>query len=371
MPLKSAIADYAGAITATYATPIALDRLEPLVCMTVGAERIITLNRLYGRICNYLGCCGAHKEPTAGARMEALTGEFGSGKSHLGYMLKRNLLSSEEDVLLAHVQITGAARFQDCIAQILRSLQIARAPSYTINGTEISAYRQLFRWYGNSTQQLFQNIHESMGNLPESLAGPLVDAFARLSDSTPDAGPLQQFFNDWILARSPRDAIEVLLFILRLFARVRVNRCALIIDEFEAIQHLPESDRRAVLQAFQDLYDSLARQDAGSVSAYLVLLATDDWVAKVDMLLPSFGSGNRLRIVTPIPDLSELDIRALVYKNLYYHLLANADAPIVSEKEIDALCRSVIEASSGKRYHLRSIQRMIHDGLEALLFQTL
>lgn len=367
MILKSAIASYANAIKDTYATPIALDRLEPLVCMTVGAERIKLVNDLYMRICMCLGCSGVEKAPTFGMRMESVTGEFGAGKSHIGYMLKQNMLSAEEDVLVAHVQITGAAQFQHCIGSVLRSLQLSHRASCSVNGVELSAYRQLFQWYGSSEQQIFMAAQGLLGNLPEGVGRDFARGILDVANARTNASTLQQFFDAWVASATPRAAIEVLLFILRLFVGVRVNRLVLIIDEFEAIQHLPQDERRAILQSFQDLHDSLAKQDAGSLSGYLVLFATEDWIQQVDLTLPSFGSKNRLRHVTPIPDLSVMDIRALVYKSFYFHMMGNASARLLAEEQVEAVCKKVIENSGGRRYHLRSIQRDIHEELEALM----
>ncbi len=366
--LKSAIANYANAIKDTYATPIALDRLEPLVCMTVGAGRIKLVNDLYNRICVSTGCADAGKPPTFGMRMEAVTGEFGSGKSHIGYMLKQNLLSVDEEILLAHVQITGAAQFQASISGILRALQLSGQPSFCVNGVELSAYRQLFQWYGGSQQQVFSAVQNLLGNLPERAGRDFAHGILNVSDADASAAALQQFFDAWVTtAETPRQAIEVLLFVLRLFVGVSVCRLVLIVDEFEAIQHLPPEERRGILQSFQDLHDSLSKQDAGSLSSYLVLFATDDWIKQVDMMLPSFGSRNRLRRVTPIPDLGVMDIRALVYKSLYFYMMGDAAARLPTEEQMEAVCQKVIANSGGKRYHLRSIQRDIHDELEMLM----
>ena len=367
MPLKSAITNYANAILSTYATPIALDRLEPIVCMTVGAGRIKLLNDLYSRICHSLACGGVEGDPSFGMRMEAITGEFGAGKSHIGYMLKQNVLSVMEEVLVAHVQITGAARFQESLASILRSLQISGQHSYVANGVEVSAYRQLFAWYGNGEQGVYQSARGLCGNLSDSAARYFARAVMNVARDPNNSANLQQIFDAWVANVEPRAALEMFMLVMRLFVGVRVSRLVLIIDEFEAIQHLPSNEQRAILQSFQDLHDSLAKREAGSLSAYLILFATEDWIKKADAILPSFGSGNRLRRAIPIPDLCVTDIRALVYKSFYFHLMGNTQAEPLTEEQIENVCQAVIAASDGKRYHLRSIQRHINDEFDHLM----
>ena len=367
MPLKGAISNYANAILSTYATPIALDRLEPIICMTVGAGRIKLLGDLYARVCNALACGGAGGVPAYGIRMEAVTGEFGAGKSHIGYMLKQNVLSAEEEVLLSHVQITGAARFQDSLASILRSLQISSQPSYSANGVEVGAYRQLFAWYGNSEQGLYQSARNMCGNISDSAARYIARAVMNIARDAGNSANLQQIFAKWVSDVEPRAALEMFMLFMRLFVGVRVCRLVLIIDEFEAIQHLHAAEQRAILQSFQDLHDSLAKREAGSLSAYLVFLSTEDWINKATALLPSFGSGNRLRGAIAIPDLCVTDIRALVYKSYYFHLMSDTSAALLTEEQIEDVCQSVIAASDGKRYHLRSIQRNINDAFGQLL----
>jgi len=364
MPLNSAIANYAKAIINTCATPIALDRLEPIVCMTVGAERIQLLNALYSRICVALACGGAGGAPACGIRMEAVTGEFGSGKSHIGYMLKQNIHSVEEDALFAHVQITGAARFQDTLASILRSLQISRRPPFTANGVEVGAYRQLFQWYGHSELAVFNAARSFLGNLPEAAARDFARGVLDLAGGAANASVLQSALDAWVARAEPRAAIEMFLLVLRLFAGVRVNRIVLMVDEFEAVQHVPEDQRRAILQSFQDLHDSLSKQDAGSLSAYLVLFSTVEWINQMNAILPPFGSGNRLRKTTLIPKLSVTDIRALVYKSFYFHLMGDASAKSLTEEQLEEVCETIIKASDADRFHLRSIQRNINEELE-------
>ena len=370
MPLKSAIASYANAIINTYTTPIALDRLEPIVCMTVGAGRIKLINDLYSRICGALACGGAGGSPSFGIRMEAITGDFGEGKSHIGYMLRQNIFSVEEDVLIAHVQITGAARFQDTLASILRALQLSHRTPFSANGVEVSAYRQLFQWYGHSEQGVFNAARSFLGNLPEAAARDLARGVLDLAGDTTNASTLQLTLDAWVAKAEPRAAIEMFLLVLRLFVGVRVSRIVLIVDEFEAIQHVHEDQRRAILQSFQDFHDALSKQEAGSLSAYLVLFATDHWIKQVDAILPSFGSGNRLRRASPIPNLCATDVRALVYKTFYFYLMSNDSAVSLSEAQLEAVCNTVINAAGGKLYHLRSIQRNIHDELERLMRPT-
>jgi len=368
MPYASAITNYANAIIGNYTNaPIALDRLDPLVCMTVGAGRIKLLNDIYSRVCTTLSCGGAGGNPAFGMKMEAITGEYGAGKSHIGYMLKQNVLSVGEDVLIAHVQITGAARFQEALASILRALQVSNAPSLTVNGVEVGAYRRLFDWYSHSELAIFNAVRDFCGNLPVAAARDFARGVLDASSGATNATVLQLALDAWVAKAEPRAALEMFLLVMRLFIGVGACRLVLIIDEFEAIQHLPAHTRRAILQSFQDLHDSFSKQEAGSLAAYMLLFSTDDWIQQVDATLPSFGSGNRLRSVTPLPDLCVTDIRALVYKSFYFHLMGDTSAIPLTEEQLEAVCKSVIEAAGGKRYHLRSIQRNIHEEFGRLM----
>lgn len=119
----------------------------------------------------------------------------------------------------------------------------------------------------------------------------------------------------------------------------------------------------ALDQAWQELHDKLAQQSAGSLSSYLVLFMTDNWLKQVDLLLPSFGSRNRLYNFMPIPSLSNTDIRALVYKSFYFHMMGNPSAKLLTEEQVEGVCKCVLENAGGEAYHLRSIQRRINQEL--------
>ncbi len=365
MKKKNAVANFAQMISSTSLTPIALDNTAALVCMTVGLNRLKLFNSIYERISNWFCLDDSSQEPVYRLEAEAIAGEYGSGKSHISYMIKNSLLSQDIELLLAHCQITSAAaNYQDILCEILCNLRISSAPSQVESGVEISAYINLFGWYGGNYDLFLNSIRRSVGNIDSAIITDFAYSLSMLAQDTSNVIYLQKCLDSWVRNSDPQKATEVFFLILSLFQKVSVQRFALVIDEFEAISHLPDLKKREILQHFQNLYDKLTQQAAGPMSCYMLLFTTEDWLNQLDMILPSLGRRNRIRRWSPIPDLTEADIRALVYKNATYYIMANPSAPEITDKDLDMISEKIISQSVGTRYHLRSIQRDINDLIE-------
>ena len=365
-PPLASIAKYAQGLLTMFEAPIAADRLDALVYMMVGAARVRTLSDLTSRMKKFLYPNATSPHP--GIFWEAVLGEFGAGKSHIGYMLKHNALTMGNNVLVAHVQITGEAHFNGAIAALLRNLRLSGASSMQVYGVELGAFAQIFRWCGSSVQQVQQLCQDAVGNLPPAVGNDFALAVTEAGTGKGQNGSLQRFIEAWVLRADPKEALETFELVMRVFARLKVRRLALIIDEFEAMQSLPEQHRLQVLQGFQDLHDDFAGRMPGLPSTYLVAFSTRDWWDKAGNILPSLLAANqRVKLVTPIPDVDEMDIVALFYRYLSLYTLSRSFRVYPSRESIDHAVAEVVSESAGMMHHMRSIHTRVRQRVEQVL----
>ncbi len=361
-PLVS-IAKYAQSLLTTFDTPIASDRLDGLVYMMVGAARVRTLSDLSSRMRQFLQPGSSASHP--GTHWEAVLGEFGSGKSHIGYMLKHNALTMGNNVLVAHVQITGEAQFNAALAAMLRNLRLSGASSQQAYGVELGAYAQIFRWCGSSSQQVQQLCQSAVGNLPAAVGADFAIAVCEAGTGKGGSGSLQRFIDAWVVRSEPRQALDVFEMMMRVFACLKVCRLVIIVDEFEAMQALQEQVRLQVLQGLQDMHDDFAGRMPGLPSTFLVAFSTRDWWEKAGNILPSLNQ--RTKVVTPIPDIDDMDIVALFYRYLSLYTLSRSLEAQPTREAVDRAVAQIVNESAGRMHHMRSVHARIRQEVEQML----
>jgi hypothetical protein len=233
---------------------------------------------------------------------------------------------------------------------------------------ELGAFTQVFRWCGSSVQQVQQLCQEAVGNLSPAVGNDFALALTEAGTGRGQNGSLQRFIETWVLRTSPKEALETFELVMRVFARLKVRRLVLIIDEFEAMQSLHEQHRLQVLQSFQDLHDDFAGRMPGLPSTYLVAFSTRDWWEKAGNILPSLmAAGQRVKMVSPIPDIDDMDIAALFYRYLSLYTLARTCDVHPSRESVDEAIADVVSQSAGMMHHLRSIHARVRNRVEHVL----
>ena len=360
------IAQHAEAILTTYSSPIATESVEALIYMTVGSKRIQLLNALTSRTITKLKI--GQNTSLSGVLLDVVLGEYGSGKSHIGYLLKHNALTCGSEMLIAHVQITGEATFSSMLAALLRSIRIAGVPSLLSQDIEISAYRQIFKWCGGDVAKMTEVVKKAAGNISPAAPIDFARAIAEIARPTPNVAVMQQFLQAWINESDPKPALECFEMVFRLFRTLNSDRCLLLVDEFEAIQSIEPQGRIQVLQAIQDLHDDFSGRKAGLPATHLIFFSTRDWWEKAGNILPSLmGVGQRVKKVFQIPDIEDLDVAALIYRYIGLYQIARQTGSTTHRAAVDRACEDVLLQSSGAMYHMRSIHAKVRNKVEELL----
>jgi hypothetical protein len=250
----------------------------------------------------------------------------------------------------------------------LRNLRLSGASSLQAYGVELGAYAQIFRWCGSSVQQVHQLCQEAVGNLPAAAGSDFALAVVEAGSGKGANGSLQRFIDGWVLRAQPKEALETFELVMRIFARLKVCRLAIIIDEFEAMQALPEETRLQVLQGLQDMHDDFAGRMPGLPSTYLVAFSTRDWWEKAGNILPSLvGANQRVKVVTPIPDIDDMDIVALFYRYLSLYTMSRSVEVYPTRESIDRAVAQIISELAGRMHHMRSVHARIRQEVEQIL----
>jgi hypothetical protein len=334
--------------------------------MTVGAQRLRMLHDLTRQMHKHLRIGGDRK--ARGVFFHAVLGDFGSGKSHIGYLLKHDALTCGEELLVTHVQITGESRFPGILAALLRALRVAGESPLSGQGIELSAYRKLYDWTGRNEREFRNIIRGNMGNVQVSAANDFAQAVLHACRPVPEAIPMQQFIESWVARSQPKESLEVFEMIFRVFNFLKSDRCLMVIDEFEAIQSQREEEARETMQHIQDLHDDLAGRGEGLPATYLLCLSTPAWWTMGRRLLPSLlGEEQRVTKVQTIPSIEKIDVSALLYRYLGLFQLASEDGRQVQSQELEALAEKIWGEVSTKADHMRSVHRNVRRGLEELM----
>lgn len=361
--------DYAREVLRVYSSRIAQDRLDALLYMTVGAGRFRLLNQLVSTMHDFLSLDGNNGTPR-GAYLEVVLGEFGAGKSHIGYMHKHSALTCGHELMVAHAQITGEARFPSMLGALLRTLRIAGVESLRMFDIELSAYVKMVEWVGGSRRTLEEFLLGRLGNMSRGIVNDLVAALWALQEPNRDASALQMFIDAWVAKADPKTALQTFEFIMATFSELKCDRCSLLIDEFEALESLTREEQLAALQSLQDLHDDFAGRKDGLPAVHMIIFSTEKWWNAAAGMLPSLcGRGDRTRGVASIPDLNKLDVAGLVHRYLSLMQLIETNCHEPDKPSYDAAVEGVwSELEKEQRvYHMRTVHALARDAAKQLL----
>ncbi len=308
---------------------------------------------------------GKQGEPDyAGAHLEAVVGDFGSGKSHLAYLLARDAKAGIPDCLLMNFQMTGDRKLPKVLQNLLQTAQLPHG----IN--PFHKLRSKFNLANNANISIATNIvRECAGSLDARFADDFVAALRGLNvdvdGNLAPQTPLRAFVDQWIGRQDHRKAIDAFLGILRCMKGMEVSsRCVLLIDEFEALEVERPEDYRHFFQGLQDLHDDLGGRRQGLPSTFIALFATSTFLETAEAALPSlFSVGDRLRAKSEMQALEKSEFLALFdrYRSLCYlagktHHIADDEAALLSAEK----------AWQGLRIDQRRHMRTVHSTLRRL-----
>lgn len=352
-----------------YDRRIALDDIDGLLYMTVGSQRLKLVADLTRRMNEELQLNQQNQRMrNGGAYLEAVLGDFGCGKSHIGYLLQHNALCAKQEVLVARCQMTGEMSFSLLLAAILRSLRLSQSEALESHNIELSAYRKLTEWAGGGEHELTELIRGQLLNLPQEVPIALSNALKAVARPKPDAAPLQDFLSTWVERSEPRVALAVFEQVLRLFARVQVTRVCLIIDEFEALSAAPEQQLKETLQYLQQLHDDFASGRSELPSLYAVFLSTDDFWQLGSAKMPSLlRAGDRVRMTSGIPNISKLEIMGLMERYMTLHMLSDQVGVELDYESFSKACDECWTELAGKAHHMRSVHTTVRRKVKQLL----
>jgi len=351
-------------ILSAFDSPVSGEDDDALLYMTVGMARVRLLQQMTRSIRRRLRLAEPERLPR-GMHFDLVTGDFGSGKSHLAHMLKCDLVSEEGHLVVGHVQITGEASFPATLGKLLRSLRISRTTSRIGGDLETSIWRVIHQWCGARDDLLEAEHAACLGNLPPVVAADFARAVADAARPAPDPAAMQSFVERWIQRADNKQALEVFESILRLFRRLQLGRVVLLVDEFEAVQATDAQSRIEYLQSLQDLHDDFATRDRDLPAVHLTCFSTADWAEMSANILPSLMQpGQRIQQIRPIPDVEDLDIHSLFYRYIGLVQLMRPDLDPPTLREIEAAAGRVIERISGSRHQMRLIHRCVREEIE-------
>lgn len=356
--------EFAEELLQVYQSRVAQDWVDGLAFMSTAGGRVDLLKKVQDRTADFLAL-GNPQPDYSGASIEAIIGEFGSGKSHLGFLLKYHFISTAPKTLVMHCQMTGDRSVGEVWARALQNLWLSQGGSRIESGIEMSGYDALRKALANeppprAKARLVEVTRKFLRKLDPSFAQDF--ATALLSGN---ASLLSEFLTAWIAKEEPLLANEGLQAILGVFNHMGLaGRLVFLLDEVEALESLDRSGQLLAVQAFQDLHDDFAFRVPGLPTLSWIFLSTTKFWETGRELLPSlFGERDRTRKVSAIPAIEKIEVYSLADRYaLLLQLTGRLKAPLSSEQlqsAADAAWEQLV--SEGRQWHMRSIHSIIRE----------
>jgi len=358
------LSSYARMILKTFESPVASGaKMDAMLYMTVGSERIQLVHKVTKRYRTLLDMGRENRTPRV--VMDAVLGHFGTGKSHMGFLLKHDgLTCGQEELLVSHHQISGDSHFSSIIAGWLRNLRLAGVPSIVDNGVDLSAYMKLVKWCGNDSN-LRNVIIGNSGKLEPALVQDLHIALRMLGQRTPISSGIFQFIENWVVKSPPEQAREVFKTILSIFCFLKCERLLLFLDEFEQLRIHPQPEQLQALLNIQGLHDEIFINGQVFPSIYLLILSTPDWWQTVSEICPSFTQ--RLARVNSLPQIEQIDVTALLYRYLSLYQLAYDNMKFIRTQDFNRIAEDAWHEVAPVAGQIRIIHKVCRQKIEDAL----
>ena len=357
------ICEFAKELLKVYQARVAQDWVEGLIFMSTSGGRVDILTKTFTRVHDFLSLDRPEPE-YSGASMEAVVGEFGSGKSHLGYLMKYHFLSVAENTLVIHCQMTGDRTVGQVLARALQNLWLSGHDSQRASGVEMSAYAKLYNIFAGEPW-----VRETMvARTAKGYLRKLPPAFAEDFSTTVfsnNAHTMSEFLTEWVAKESDLNAVEAFETILGVLARCGVaKRVVFVLDEIEAVSVLDRSGQLAIAQAFQDLHDDFSFRISGLPTFYWIFLSTINFWEEAGKLLPSFfGARDRTRMITPIPGIEKHEVFSLADRYaMLLQLSGRLKKPLSMDQigaAVEAAWNSLTDTQS--LFHMRTVHAVIYE----------
>jgi len=357
------IIEFAGELLKVYQARVAQDWVDGLIFMSTSGGRVDLLRNTINRVQDFLSLDRPEPEYT-GASIEAILGEFGSGKSHIGFLLKYHFLSATENTLVIQCQMTGDHTMGQAMARALQNLWLSGHDSQKASGVEMSAYSKLYNTFAGEPWVRETMVSRTAKSYLRKLPAAFADDFSTAVFSN-NAHTMSEFINEWIAKESDRNAIEGFETILGVLARCGVaKRVIFILDEFESLQVLERSGQLAFAQSCQDLHDDFSFRTPGLPALYWICLCSDNFWQLGEKLLPSFfGRNDRTRATTMIPPMEKHEAFALADRYaMLLQLTGRIKAPLTLDQisaAVDMAWASLID--SGRACHMRTVHASVYE----------
>lgn len=356
--------EFAEELLQVYQSRVAQDWVDGLAFMSTAGGRVDLLKKVQDRTATFLSLNNPQPD-YAGASIEAIIGEFGSGKSHLGFLLKYHFISTAPKTLVMHCQMTGDRSVGEVWARALQNLWLSQCGSRIESGIEMSGFDALRNTLSKeppprAKARLVEVTRKFLRKLDPTFAQDF--ATALLSGN---ASLLSEFLTAWIAKEEPLLANEALQAILGVFNHMGLaGRLVFLLDEVEALESLDRSGQLLAVQAFQDLHDDFAFRVPGLPALSWIFLSTTKFWETGRELLPSlFGERDRTRKVSAIPAIEKIEVYSLADRYaLLLQLTGRLKSPLSSEQlqsAADAAWEQLV--SEGRQWHMRSIHSIIRE----------
>jgi|APTNR8051073442_1049403.scaffolds.fasta_scaffold01677_6 hypothetical protein len=354
--------EFAEELLQVYQSRVAQDWVDGLVFMSTAGGRVDLLKKVQDRASAFLALDSPQPSYT-GAAIEAVVGEFGSGKSHIGFLLKYHFISCAPKTLVIHCQMTGDRSIGEVWSRALQNLWLSEKSSRLSSGVEMSAYDEVKAIFAKepataASAKVAQTVRKYLRKLDPAFATDFATALL-----SPNASLLSEFLTVWVAKEEPLVANEALQAILGVFTTLGIaGRVVFLLDEVEALESLDRKEQLMAVQSFQDMHDDFAFRVPGLPAIYWVFLSTTKFWETGRELLPSFfGERDRTRVISTIPPIEKVEVYSLADRYaLLLQLTGRIKRPLSSEQLLAAADSAWEQLlSEGRQWHMRSIHSII------------
>jgi hypothetical protein len=351
----------------TYEVRTAQDWPFGLLFMCTAGSRLQAFRDIRSRMLNAIQAAETSKPSFGGIHVEALLGEFGSGKSHITYLLLHDSLRGVPSCVVMHFQMTGERALPKVLARLLHSSKLSepgRATGLGDDRNTLHAVKNRLNLTNKSNIPVAEEIIRKLsGPLPGPFAVELTAALAALSEDDPKAFGMSGFLDRWVGSQESRNAVEAFTCIVRLIKSIGIaTRLVILLDEFEALQGASPDERSRFLQGLQDLHDDFGGRSPGLPPTFMALFSTPDFWDQAKSILPSmFNEGDRVRKSTKLGGIQPSELLGLVDRYQLLCILAGRQRAIGDSESSIRIADEVWKRVDRNPWHMRSVHQAIRE----------
>lgn len=351
----------------TYGARTAQDWPLGLLFMSTAGSHLQAFRGLRSRMMSAIQADAPGRPAYNGIHVEGLLGEFGSGKSHIAYLLLHDSLHGIPSCLVLHAQMTGDRSLSKVLARLLESGRVGivdRGPDVDRTVSVFQSMRSRLNLSNPANIQIAQQIVRTVaGSLPSAFCADFIGALSALSPEDSRSFGMSAFLDQWIGSQPERLAVERFGVVVRaIHAAGVVSRMVILLDELEALQQAPVEERSRFLQGMQDLHDNFGGRDSGLPPTFMAVFSTPDFWAVARAILPSmFNEGDRVRKSTRLTGIRRAEIYGLVDRYQMLSVLAGRRPEPLDPETTLRIADEVWAKIEPNPWHMRSVHQAIRD----------